>query len=162
MNNQWLTGPIENLRDTLARVAEFQQFVGVTSFDAARARIHKHQSDDHDTQDNLIDPMPRATIGSNGGRTRTKRSTTGWITSGGGLFLLLEREFAPTIKEGDAVDSFLIDVESILDGLERIAGTDTNLNLIAIAEATPALVGNEDYNRGQPFVWQEFDLTAAG
>mgnify|MGYP007073229112 CR=1 FL=1 len=105
--------------------------------------------------------MPRAVIGSAGGREHVKQSSGGWISSGGQLWVSFEWETPATYWDpASEIDdpsgaglAFLALIETIVDDLQDLQQAGGGLlNVHAFSEITPGpLEGDPDENYGVPF-----------
>lgn len=155
MPQEWLVGPIDNLKILLAASATFQAAVGADDAAEALAFIDEWESA------RTANEGAFAIVGSAGGRSRTKTSAASWANSGGDLFLVFVR---PTDSDDQADPSaagqtFAGVFEAIVDEMETLAGTDTYLNAIGWTENVPPTEGDVDLDPDAvPHWWAELGV----
>jgi hypothetical protein len=144
--------PVDNLATLIAASSHFQTAVGETTADAALNHIYRG-----DTQDDGSQPRPRAVVGSAGGRSLKKTSTTNWSLTGP-LFVLFE--FATPAEflsdPNGQYDWFAQAIEGIFDDLLRLSGQSNYLNVIEFVEEIPCVPCDPDLNGGEHYWFTEW------
>lgn len=148
MPQQWFSAPVTNLAALVAASAKFRSETGAANAAAALAYIDDYQDSNRNVSDGMF-----AIVGSNGGRSRRKQAAGSYLNSGGSLFVVFVRP-TPEAHENDpsaAGKEFAGVIESILDEMEAVAGTDTYLNVTGWTENEPVTEGDHRREGGQRF-----------
>ncbi len=151
-SNLFLT-PITNLQSLLAGTARWQELTGAESAAAAAAAIYKQSCGDEDKH-----PRPRAIVGTTGNRSLRRITTTGFQMTAP-LFLEIQLD-TPDEYIGDhnaAFDWFMLEVETLIEQMAGLAGTDGYLDVTEFLEAEPPLPFAEELNDGREYwgtIWE--------
>lgn len=122
-----IRAPIDNLATLLANCSTFQTLTGAIDASAAAAFIHFFE-----VGPVTDDPRPRIIVGGCEKLSRRKTSSSGWTTSAGTVWFVLQAD-TPTdyLEDGKGGGQwFTGQLQSLMNDLESLAGTESYLNVI--------------------------------
>jgi len=143
--------PITKLQTLVASTARWQALVGCSTAGEAAKSVYKNSA-------RGINPRPRAIVGTTGNRTLRRKSTTSWNLTAP-LFMEFELETPDEFigNHNAGHDWFLGEIETLIEQMAALAGSNGHLDVEEFTEAEPPLPFAEELNDEREYwgtVWE--------